>query len=67
MAIIGEKSLSAKVHEIQMLEKDHLNIRVQINDKQVKLALLDYELKRQKFIQKTIDDSEIEVKRMPFA
>jgi hypothetical protein len=50
-----------------MLEKDHLNIRVQINDKQVKLALLDYELKRQKFIQKTIDDSEIEVKRMPFA
>ena len=50
-----------------MLEKDHLTIRVQINDKQVKLALLDYELKRQKFIQKTIDDVEIEVKRMPFA
>lgn len=46
LATIGEKSLAAKVHEIQMLEKDHLNIRVQINDKQVKLALLDYELKR---------------------
>jgi hypothetical protein len=67
LGVIGEKGLAAKVHEIQMLEKDHLNLRVQINDKQVKLALLDYELKRQKFIQKTIDDSEIEVKRMPFA
>ncbi len=50
-----------------MLERDHLAIRVQINDKQVKLALLDYELKRQKFLKKTIEDSEIEVKRMPFA
>jgi hypothetical protein len=29
-----------------MLEKDHLALRVQINDKQVKLAVLDYELKR---------------------
>ena len=50
-----------------MLEKDHLALRVSINDKQVKLALLDYELKRQKFLHKTIDDSEIELKRMPFA
>jgi len=50
LTIIGEQKLSAKVHEIQMLEKDHLAIRVQIIDKQVKLALLDYELKRQKFL-----------------
>lgn len=38
--------MAAKVREIQMLEKDHLGLRVQINDKQVKLAMLDYELKR---------------------
>ncbi len=31
----------------------------------VKLALLDYELRREKFIRKTMTDSECEVKRMP--
>lgn len=33
LGVIGEKGLAAKVHDIQMLEKDHLNLRVQINDK----------------------------------
>ena len=40
-----------------MLEKSHLEQRVLINDKIVKLAMLDYELKKQKFIQKTIDQT----------
>lgn len=31
----------------------------------VKLALLDYELRREKFIKKSMTDSECEVKRMP--
>ena len=52
---------------IQMLEKDHLEKRVKINEKLVKLAMLDYELKRQKFLKKSINDSEIEVARMPHA
>lgn len=38
-----------------------------INDKIVKLALLDYELKKQKYLKKIIDDTEIEIRRMPFA
>ena len=37
------------------------------NDKIVKLALLDYELKKQKYLKKIIDDTEIEIRRMPFA
>ena len=48
-----------------MLEKQHLEWRVQINDKVLKLAQLDYELRRQKFLHKSIDDSEIELRRMP--
>jgi hypothetical protein len=31
----------------------------------VKLALLDYELRREKFIKKSITDTDCEVKRMP--
>jgi hypothetical protein len=33
-----------------MLEKSHLEVRVLINDKLVKLAMLDYELKKQQFL-----------------
>ena len=54
---LGEPGISKKIHEIQMLEKSHLEQRVVINDKVVKLAMLDYELKKQKFIQKTIDQT----------
>jgi hypothetical protein len=50
-----------------MMEKSHLEQRVIINDKYVKLALMDYELRKQKMIHKTIEDCEIEVKRAPFA
>ena len=50
-----------------MLEKSHLEKRVVINDKIVKLAMLDYELKKQKFIKKSIEQNEIEVTRMPYA
>ena len=49
-----------------MLEKNHLEKRVQINEKVVQLARMDYELKKQKMIQKSIDDAEIEVIRMPY-
>jgi hypothetical protein len=59
--LLGEAELSQQIQEIQMLEKDHLQIRVIINDKIVKLALLDYELRRQKFLHKTIDDVGIEI------
>ncbi len=59
--MLGEAELSQQIQEIQMLEKDHLQIRVIINDKIVKLALLDYELRRQKFLHKTIDDVGIEI------
>jgi hypothetical protein len=44
--LLGEAELSQQIQEIQMLEKDHLQIRVMINDKMVKLALLDYELRK---------------------
>jgi hypothetical protein len=44
--LLGEAELSQQIREIQMLEKDHLQIRVMINDKMVKLALLDYELRK---------------------
>jgi|LakMenEpi03Oct11_1017367.scaffolds.fasta_scaffold52992_1 hypothetical protein len=33
-----------------MLEKSHLEVRVLINDKLVKLAMLDYDLKKQQFL-----------------
>jgi hypothetical protein len=33
---------------------------VLINDRTVKLALMDYELRRQKFLQKSVTDAEIE-------
>jgi hypothetical protein len=49
------------IREIQGHEKEHLEIRVALNEKIVKLALLDYELKRQKFIKKEIEDCDIEV------
>jgi hypothetical protein len=39
-----------------MLEKSHLEVRVLINDKLVKLAMLDYDLKKQQYLLKTIDD-----------
>ena len=64
---LNEPALAKMVQDIQMLEKTHLEKRVVINDKIVKLAMLDYELKKQKFIKKTIEDSEIEVTRMPYA
>ena len=57
---LGEPGISKKIHEIQMLEKSHLEQRVVINDKVAKLAKLDYDLKKQKFIQKSIDQSELE-------
>ena len=47
---LGEPGISKKIHEIQMLEKSHLEQRVVINDKVAKLAKLDYDLKKQKFI-----------------
>ena len=43
-----------------MLEKGHLEKRVVINDKVVRLARLDYDLKKQQMIQKTIEKDEIE-------
>ena len=49
-----------------MLEKSHLEKRVQINEKVVRLARMDYDLKKQKMIQKSIDDDEIEMIRMPY-
>ena len=50
-----------------MLEKSHLEKRVLINDKIVKLAKMDYDLKKQCMIQKTIDQDEIEILRAPYA
>ena len=47
---LGEEGLSKKVHGIQMLEKTHLEKRVVLNDKIVKLAMMDYDLKKQRFI-----------------
>lgn len=40
---------------------------MQINDKVVKLARMDYDWKKQMMIQKTIDNDEIEIARTPFA
>ena len=53
--------MAGLVRQIQNLEKQHLVVRVAINEKTVKLALMDYELQRQKFIKKTIEDCDIEV------
>ena len=50
-----------------MLEKSHLEKRVVINDKIVKLARMDYDLKKQAMIQKTIEMDEIEILRAPYA
>ena len=50
-----------------MLEKKHLEQRVVLNDKIVKLALMDYDLKKQKFIKKTMEQCDVEQARMPFA
>ena len=52
---LGEPGLAKMVQDIQMLEKSHLEKRVVVNDKIVKLAMMDYELKKQKFINKTIE------------
>ena len=48
-----------------MLEKDHLMKRVTINDKQVRLARLDYDLTKQRLLTKTMDEAEVEQARMP--
>ena len=53
--------MAGLVREIQNLEKTHLEQRVNINEKIVKLALMDYELKKQKFLKKTIEDCDIEL------
>ena len=45
-ASLNEGQLAAQVRKIQLLEKDHLQRRVVINDKIIKLALLDYDLKK---------------------
>ena len=50
-----------------MLEKKHLEQRIVLNDKIVKLALMDYDLKKQKFIKKTMEQCDVEQARMPFA
>ena len=63
--MLGHGSLGNKIDEIQLLEKTHLQQRVLINDRQVKLAMLDYELKKQKMISNTIEDGEIEAARAP--
>ena len=50
-----------------MLEKSHLEHRVLINDKVVRLARLDYDLKKQMMLKKNIDQDEIEMLRAPHA
>ena len=62
---LGEKSIASQIREIQMLEKDHLMKRVTINDKQVRLARLDYDLTKQRLLTKTMDEAEVEQARMP--
>ena len=64
---LGLKLCAQQIRGIQLLEKSHLEKRVLINDKAVKLAQKDYDLKKQCMIQKTIDKDEIEVIRAPFA
>ena len=49
-----------------MLEKKHLELRVLINDKLVKLAMLDYNLKKQQILLKTIDEVQATEQRIPF-
>jgi len=48
-----------------MLEKDHLEKRVALNDKLVKLALLRYELTKKKMIEKSIEEGEMEAEIEP--
>ena len=43
---LGLKSCATQIRQIQLLEKSHLEKRVVINDKLVKLAKLDYDLKK---------------------
>ena len=50
---LNEPGLAKMVQDIQMLEKSHLEKRVVINDKTVKLAMLDYEQRKQRFIKKS--------------
>lgn len=54
-------SFSKKIREVQLLEKSHLELKVALNDKIVKLALLDYELKKQKILHKKLEDCDIEI------
>lgn len=41
------------------MEKKHLETRVKINDKMIKLAQQMYELNKQRFIEKSIDEAEV--------
>ena len=63
--IEANSSVKSQIREIQDLEKQHLEIRVQLNDKIIKLHMLQYELSKQKFIQKAIEDCDIEVQTQP--
>lgn len=49
--------MAERVREVQALEKEHLEKRVAINDRMVKLARDMYELNKRKFIEK---DEELE-------
>ena len=64
---LGLQGCAAQIRQIQLLEKSHLEKRVVINDKITKLARMDYDLKKQAMIQKTIDMDEIEILRAPNA
>ena len=63
----NEQRVSKQIRMIQEQEKLHLEVRVQINDKLVKMNQLHYELQKQKFIIKSgIEDCEIEAQMWPF-
>ena len=64
---LGLKHCAQQIREIQLLEKSHLEKRVIINDKVVRLARMDYDLKKQAMIQKSIEMDEIETLRAPHA
>eukprot|EP00347_Sterkiella_histriomuscorum_P015456 403356959 len=61
----NESKIASKVREIQELERDHLQQRTEINQKTVNLSRLMYELNKQKFIMKTIEDYEIDLQVQP--
>ena len=61
-----EQRMAKLVRQIQLLEKRHLELRAGLNEKIANLAMMDYELKKQKMIKKTIEDCDIELQRMPF-